>query len=58
MMLLDGSGIMHALTLMLGNSAHTGIQLMILGLLAWNILQLAAFFFGTERILSKKLNLE
>lgn len=58
MLLLDGSGILHALSPMIGHSAHTGIQLMIFGLLAWNILQLAAFFFGTERILSKKLNLE
>ena len=58
MMLLDGSGILHALTPMIGSSAHTGIQLMVFGLLAWNILKLAAFFFGAERILSQKLNLE
>ena len=58
MLLLDGSGILHALSPMIGHSAHTGMQLMFFGLLTWNILQLAAFFFGTERILSKKLNLE
>ena len=58
MLLLDGSGILHALSPIIGHSAHTGMQLMFFGLLTWNILQLAAFFFGTERILSKKLNLE
>ncbi len=38
-----------------GNAAA---QLVIGGMLVWSLLQLVAFFIGTERILSKKLNLE
>lgn len=43
--------------------AHTltpqgGLHLVFCGLLAYLFVQLAVYFFGTERILSKKLNLE
>lgn len=39
-------------------SPAAAYQLLVGGLLAWNLFKLAVFFFGTERILSKKLNLE
>lgn len=35
-----------------------GLHLVFCGLLAYQLVQLAVYFFGTERILSKKLNLE
>ncbi|MBS6546979.1 MAG: hypothetical protein KH319_06335 [Butyricicoccus pullicaecorum] len=37
---------------------HGAMQILFFGGLLWEGIKLAAFFFGTERILSKKLNLE
>ena len=39
-------------------TGHAAAQLVIGGLFIWSLLQLAVYFCGTERILSKKLNLE
>lgn len=55
MMVLDR---MNLSVLFFGLSSDAAAQFVILSLLFWELLQLAAFFFGTERILSKKLNLE
>lgn len=53
MMLLDATGLLN-----LAHSPHATMQCSIFCMLLWEALKLAAFFFGTERILSKKLNLE
>lgn len=37
---------------------HTGMCILLFGMLLFSLIQFAIFFFGTERILSRRLNLE
>ena len=57
-----GIGMMAAGTVFYNLPVHfnneTGIHLVLLGRLAVSLIQFAVYFFGTERILSKRLNLE
>lgn len=57
MQLADNMGLMHWLDT-LSVSGSTAIHFVLWGAIGWSLVQLAAFFFATERILSKKLNLE
>ena len=55
----DGFGILQILGRMSYVQAyHTGMCILLFGMLFLSLVQLAVFFFGTERILSRKLNLE
>ncbi len=37
---------------------QAGMHVLLIGLILWNLIELVVFAIGTERILSKKLNLE
>lgn len=55
----DGFGILQILERMSHVQAyHTGMCILLFGMLFLSLVQFAVFFFGTERILSRKLNLE
>ena len=58
LVVLDNAGITNAFSSLFGTSAHAAMQAMYGGYMLWSLLQLAGFFFATDWILEKRLNLE
>ncbi|MBP3926560.1 MAG: hypothetical protein J6D13_05185 [Clostridium sp.] len=58
LVVLDNAGITNAFSSLFGTSAHAAMQAMYGGSMLWSLLQLAGFFFATDWILERRLNLE